>query len=127
MRLFVATESLDGEAERVHPATVAKWRHRFSVDRLEGLVDAPRPGAERRISDEMIEAVVVDTLESAPPDATHWSTRDLGKSCGPAVMAGNRCRVAGPGRKPKMEEKLGKEDITQPLKNVSQISGSFGF
>ena len=25
----------------------------------------------------MIEAVVVETLESAPPDATHWSTRSL--------------------------------------------------
>ena len=66
----------------VHPATVSKWRHRFSVDRLEGLVDAPRPGAERTVSDETIEAVVVDTLESAPPDATHWSTRDLAKKHG---------------------------------------------
>jgi transposase len=49
---------------------------------LEGLVDAPRPGAERTISDETIEAVVVDTLESAPPDATHWSTRDLANKHG---------------------------------------------
>jgi len=69
-------------AEGVHPATVSKWRHRFSVDRVEGLVDAPRPGAERTISDETIEAVVVDTLETAPPDATHWSTRDLAKKHG---------------------------------------------
>lgn len=68
--------------EGVHPATVSKWRRRFAVDRLEGLVDAPRPGAERTISDETIEAVVVDTLESAPPDATHWSTRDLAKRHG---------------------------------------------
>lgn len=28
------------------------------------------------------EAVVVDTLETAPADATHWSTRDLGKKHG---------------------------------------------
>ena len=69
-------------AERVHPATVSKWRQRFAVDRLEGLVDAPRPGAQRTISDETIEAVVVDTLESAPQDATHWSTRDLANKHG---------------------------------------------
>ena len=65
------------EACGVNAATVSKWRRRFAVDRLEGLVDAPRPGAERTVADETIEAVVVDTLESAPPDATHWSTRGL--------------------------------------------------
>lgn len=61
----------------VHPVTVSKWRHRFAVDRLDGLVDAPRPGAERSIADDVIEQVVIDTLESAPRDATHWSTRSL--------------------------------------------------
>jgi transposase len=68
--------------ERVHPVTVSKWRHRFFEAGLEGLVDAPRPGAKRTISDDVIEAVVVDTLETAPPDATHWSTRDLAKKHG---------------------------------------------
>jgi transposase len=61
----------------VHPTTVSKWRHRFAADRLDGLVDAPRPGAARTIGDDVIEAVIVETLESAPPDATHWSTRGL--------------------------------------------------
>ena len=60
-----------------NPVTVGKWRHRFATDRLDGLVDAPRPGAARTISDEVVEAVLVDTLESAPADATHWSTRGL--------------------------------------------------
>lgn len=77
-----ATNKGVAAAERVHPATVSKWRRRFVEDRLEGLADAPRPGAERTVSDETIEAVVVDTLESAPPDATHWSTRDLAKKHG---------------------------------------------
>jgi transposase len=62
---------------RCNPVTVGKWRHRFAADRLDGLVDAPRPGAVRTIGDDVIEAVVVETLESAPPDATHWSTRGL--------------------------------------------------
>ena len=60
-----------------NPATVTKWRHRFAADRLDGLVDAPRPGAARTIGDDVIEAVVVATLETAPEDATHWSTRGL--------------------------------------------------
>jgi transposase len=60
-----------------NPVTVGKWRNRFGAERLDGLVDAPRPGAARTIGDNMIEAVVVETLESAPPDATHWSTRSL--------------------------------------------------
>lgn len=62
---------------RVHPTTVSKWRHRFAKDRIDGLVDAPRPGAARTIGDDVIEAIIVETLETAPPDATHWSTRGL--------------------------------------------------
>ena len=65
-------------AERgCNAVTVGKWRHRFAADRLDGLVDAPLSGAVRTIGDDVIEAVVVETLESAPPDATHWSTRAL--------------------------------------------------
>lgn len=60
-----------------NPATVSKWRRRFAVERLDGLMDAPRPGAKRTIGDDVVEAVVIDTLESAPTDATHWSTRSL--------------------------------------------------
>jgi transposase len=60
-----------------NPATVTKWRARFAVDRLDGLVDAPRPGAQRSIGDDVIEAVIVDTLESTPGADTHWSTRGL--------------------------------------------------
>ena len=58
-------------------ATVSKWRVRFVTDRLEGLTDAPRPGAARTIGDDVIEAVVVETLETTPVDATHWSTRSM--------------------------------------------------
>jgi transposase len=72
-----ATNTEAGAQLGVHPTTVSKWRHRFSKDRLDGLVDAPRPGAARTIADDVIEAVIVETLETAPPDATHWSTRGL--------------------------------------------------
>lgn len=66
----------------VNRATVAKWRHRFATDRVEGLVDAPRPGAARKIGDDVVEAVVVETLETAPKDATHWSTRAMAERHG---------------------------------------------
>jgi transposase len=61
---------------------VGKWRQRFVQRRLDGLLDEPRPGAPRRISDAKIEQVIVTTLETTPRDATHWSTRALAARTG---------------------------------------------
>ncbi|MGB7849035.1 MAG: helix-turn-helix domain-containing protein, partial [Candidatus Acidiferrum sp.] len=36
---------------RLAKPTVGKWRSRFLVRRLDGLLDEPRPGAPREISD----------------------------------------------------------------------------
>ena len=72
-----ATNAQVAEELRCHPVTVSKWRTRFATDRLDGLVDVPRPGAQRTIGDDVIEQVVVDTLGSAPGADTHWSTRGL--------------------------------------------------
>lgn len=66
----------------VHEATVGKWRRRYLASGVDGLIDEPRPGAPRKISDADVEAVVVRTLEETPADATHWSTRDLAKKVG---------------------------------------------
>lgn len=57
--------------------TVGKWRRRFAQLRLDGLVDAPRPGQPRKITDAKVEEVLALTLERKPADATHWSTRSL--------------------------------------------------
>ena len=67
---------------KVHEATVCKWRGRFPKKRLDGLLDDPRSGAPRKVSDETVERIVTMTLESTPSDATHWSTRDLAKRIG---------------------------------------------
>jgi transposase len=69
-------------ALRVTPQTVGKWRHRFLAQRLDGLLDEPRPGTPRRIADSAVERVLTRTLESTPRDATHWSTRSLARACG---------------------------------------------
>src|SRR6266851_3958835 len=62
--------------------TVGKWRRRFIEHRIDGLRDAPRSGAPRTIEDARIEAVIVKTLESAPKNATHWSSRGMAKASG---------------------------------------------
>jgi transposase len=63
-------------------ATVGKWRARYIARGLGGLLDEPRCGAPRQISDEAVEAVVTKTLESMPRDATHWSTRSMAAASG---------------------------------------------
>jgi transposase len=70
--------------------TVGKWRRRFVERRLEGLQDEPRSGTPRTIEDERIEAVIVRTLESLPPDATHWSSRGMAKASGLSVSTVQR-------------------------------------
>jgi transposase len=70
------------EVEGISRPTVTKWRNRFAARRLEGLLDEPRPGRPRTITDEQVERVVITTLESKPKDATHWSTRSMAKAVG---------------------------------------------
>jgi transposase len=62
---------------RVTRQTVGRWRRRFLERRLDGLLDEPRPGTPRRVSDAAVEQVIAATLETRPRDATHWSTRSL--------------------------------------------------
>ena len=62
--------------------TVGVWRKRFSTDRLEGLVDLPRSGTPRKISDEQVAEVIRLTLETKPENATHWSTRKMAAKAG---------------------------------------------
>src|SRR4030095_103355 len=91
--------------------TIGKWRTRFLGQRLDGLLDEPRPGAPRRITDEQGERgwleerrrgprrriaaeegerVMRVTLETTPRDATHWSTRTLARRCGLSQTAVSR-------------------------------------
>ncbi|MER7578140.1 helix-turn-helix domain-containing protein [Streptomyces sp. NPDC126514] len=93
LRCRIVLESATGAANKdvaarlgVEAHTVSRWRARFVRDRLEGLTDEPRPGGPRKITDDQVEEVVVRTLESAPRDATHWSTRPNGQRGGPVPV-----------------------------------------
>jgi len=70
--------------------TVGKWRARFVARRLDSLLDEPRPGAPRQVTDAQVERVITLTLESTPANATHWSTRLMVRRCGMSQSAISR-------------------------------------
>jgi transposase len=84
-------------------ATVGTWRNRFVAKRLDGLVDDPRPGAPRTVTDTEVERIVTRTLETKPDHATHWSTRTLAKTAGMSQSAVSRIWRAF-GLKPHLHE-----------------------
>ncbi|MFF4838243.1 helix-turn-helix domain-containing protein [Streptomyces sp. NPDC001315] len=82
-----------------------KWRARFAADGLEGLVDRPRSGAPRTITDEQVEALVARTLRcppaaaSRPHGACAARPNRRSPSCPPKIPAhacGKRSRAAAP-------------------------------
>ena len=92
--VLACAEGLDNKVvaarQRVTQQTVSKWRGRFVELRLEGLLDAPRPGAPRTIEDERVDAVIAKTLESVPVGATHWSSRTMARAMGMSQTAVSR-------------------------------------
>src|SRR6202047_3395562 len=97
LRARIVLACADGEQSKVvaarlavDPDTVGKWRRRFSEHRLDGLWDEPRSGTPRTIEDTRIEAVIVRTLETKPPDATHWSSRGMARRRGLAGSTAQR-------------------------------------
>ena len=84
------TNSQAASELRLTPQTIGKWRSRFLQKRLDGLLDEPRPGTSRRLSDRDVEKVLAMTLESTPKNATHWSTRSMAEVCGLSRSSVNR-------------------------------------
>jgi len=92
--ILICSEGLDNKTAakklRCSPGMVGKWRARFLRQRVEGLHDEPRPGSPRKISDEQVEKIIIQTLETTPRGQTHWSTRELAKVTGMSRMAISR-------------------------------------
>jgi transposase len=86
-----ATNGGVAQALGVSRMTVALWRQRFAERGPDGLLDEPRPGAPRTITDAQVEHAVTTTLEATPADATHWSSRSLARATGLSQTA--VCRI----------------------------------
>jgi transposase len=84
-----SNKAVDAQLQ-VCAATVGTWRNRFVAKRLDGLVDEPRRGAPRTVTDADVERVVAATLETKPKTATHWSTRGMAKATGMSQSAISR-------------------------------------
>ena len=103
--LACASSKTNGEiaaAAGVTRQTVGRWRHRFVRKRLPGLLDEPRPGAPRTITDAEVEelaryAMIIEECVRAAPA----SERDVQALEGPAVhrqSARHRWAVSQPAR-----------------------------
>lgn len=63
--------------------TITRWRERYTDKGVEGLCrDATRPGRKPRISPEQVREVIERTLQTTPPQRTHWSTRTMAAASG---------------------------------------------
>ena len=68
---------------RTSRPTVILWRTRFAKDGPAGISeDASHGASPRRLDAQTVKRIVDRTLQSRPPDATHWSTRTLAKEIG---------------------------------------------
>jgi transposase len=105
-------------------ATVGKWRRRFLEKRLDGLFDEPRPGAPRQISDDRIEEVVVQTLETKPKGMTHWSTRKMAGNVGLSQSTVSRIWRAF-GLKPHISRTFTLSDDPQFVEKVRDVVGLY--
>jgi Winged helix-turn helix len=46
----------------VSPVTISKWRGRFLAKRLDGLVDEPRQGSPRTVTEDAVEVVIANPV-----------------------------------------------------------------
>src|SRR5487761_1827022 len=109
---------------RITNNTVCKWRSRYIEQGLAGLLDEPRCGAPREVTDEQVEAVLTMTLEQTPRDATHWSTRSLAAASEVSHMTVHRVWKAF-GLQPHRVENFKLSNDPQFIEKVRDIVGLY--
>ncbi|MBV9602604.1 MAG: IS630 family transposase [Chloroflexi bacterium] len=109
---------------RLTNATVGKWRSRFAAGGVAALLDEPRSGAPRRITDEQVEAVIIKTLESTPRDATQWSVRSMAAASGMTRQSVHRIWKAF-GLQPHRTETFKLSTDPQLIEKVRDIVGLY--
>ena len=131
LRCRIVLGAGDGESSKEIAArlgcatqTVGRWRGRFARAGLDGLHDEPRPGRPRKIGDADVERVIVKTLEEAPRDATHWSTRSMANASGLSQTAVSRIWRAF-GLKPHQTESFKLSPDPQFIDKVRDIVGLY--
>lgn len=65
---------------------VWRWQERFMTDGVDGLLrDKTRPPGKAPIADAVVAEMIEKTLHETPPEATHWTVRDMAKVMGISV------------------------------------------
>ena len=79
-----AGESVESIAASLGTSTISvyKWRKRFLESGLHGLLDLPRSGQPKKLTEEDVKRVLTLTVERIPHEATHWSLRLMAKYAG---------------------------------------------
>src|SRR5438093_6266306 len=63
--------------------TVRRWRRRYVAKGVDGLLkDATRPSRVKPLTPKKVRQVVHMTLHERPPNATHWSVRNMAAAAG---------------------------------------------
>lgn len=105
--------------------TVGQWRRRFLERRLAGLVkDAPRGGRKATRREEATRLIVERTTQTKPANATHWSTRTLGKELGVSPSMVQRVWLAN-GLKPHRIKTFKVSNDAQFVEKMQDIVGLY--
>ena len=72
-----------------NPATVGKWRRRYSEQGLDGLLDEPRVGRPRQIDHDKVEQIIVDALQRPPPELSigPWPPSTVADTVAPSLVS----------------------------------------